>query len=127
MNKRITIQIRISKERKELWKTRAEKEYLTLTDFVISRVEENLTFKLVRDLEKMGDKIINKRSIVGNNINQIARQVNIDKGISDSQLRVFFKQMNLYREEFRAEIKELKKMNKLLHKTKMKRIAKWSQ
>lgn len=127
MKKKGRIDFRLSKERKELWKLQADKEYLTLTDLIISRVEENLTFKLVRDLEKMGDKIINKRSIVGNNINQIARQVNIDKGISDSQLRVFFKQMNLYREEFRAEIKELKKMNKLLHKTKMKRITKWSQ
>jgi hypothetical protein len=104
---------------KQDWISRASLEKASLSEFIISRVEENLTLKEVRRIEEIGNEIVDFDNIIGNNINQIARQVNIDNSISEQQLRVFYAQMELYRKEIKDRNSKIKAIYDLLYRKLM--------
>lgn len=109
------IKFRVYPKIKSKWKKKAEGEKSSLSEFIRSRVEDDSTFREIDEIEKIGNTIIDYKSIVGNNINQISKDINTDKLVSDRQLNVFYKQMELYREEMRVRNSKLQKIYNLLY------------
>ncbi|WP_312351363.1 plasmid mobilization protein [Empedobacter sp.] len=83
-NKRITI--RLSEEEKNKIIKLSEDEKLTMTDLIINKIMTDSSKKIFKlPLEEI--EFINKNySIIGDQINQIAKQVNTDKKINNNTL-----------------------------------------
>lgn len=93
MEKDESIKIRISKSRKQQWKNITAKKKISLTSLIIDSVEnrilEDERRKVLAFIEKQ-DNIFIK---IETNINQIARIVNGQKFISQSELNNFQNQL----------------------------------
>lgn len=81
------IKLRIFESQKKKWKQICEKKNITMTEFIISSVENKLSHSEKKEIITFIDKQVNIFSKIENNINQIAKIVNTEKSISE----VFFK------------------------------------
>lgn len=118
--KRIRIEIRISQKLKSKWQKEADEYSSTMTDFIISNVEKSMKFSEIKDIMKIADKIYTMDNIIGNNINQIAKDKNINGGMDEDLLYVFNRQMRNYEELLEERNDMVKKIYNLLI-TRMKR------
>ncbi len=87
------ISFRVEHELEKKWLTQCRKRNTTLTDFIISTMEEKVgkgEQKLITDFVEKQGNIFAK---IENNINQVARMVNTQKGISTTQLDSFQRQL----------------------------------
>ncbi|NML56792.1 plasmid mobilization relaxosome protein MobC [Chryseobacterium cheonjiense] len=84
---------RIKKARKENWKKICRERNISLTRLIVDSVENRIMDderrKVIRFIEKQ-DNIFSK---IETNINQVAKMVNGQKYISESQLEVFSRQL----------------------------------
>lgn len=98
--------IRIEKKRKDFWKKIGEERNISVTNLIISSVENKIRSderKAILNFIEKQDNIFIK---IETNINQIAKTTNAQKFITPSQLTLFLGQLN--------EIKNLKeKQNKI--------------
>ena len=71
------MEIRISSIQKEKWKKICAERKITLTDFIISSVEDKMTAEERREVLKFIEKQENIFAKIGNNINQFKGQINL--------------------------------------------------
>ena len=87
--KNTAILLRISSIQKEKWKKICAERKITLTDFIISSVENKMTAQERREVLKFIEKQENIFAKIGNNINQFAHIANTKKDIYVSEFQVF--------------------------------------
>lgn len=113
MKKRI--EIRIFEHKKNEWNRKAKEQYSTLTDYIINKVEDNFSVKDINKIELFLNKIVNKRKKVENNINQIARNINISKSVNERQMMQYLEFLNEYKEVVKEQNKSINKLIKTIH------------
>jgi len=103
------IRVRMYKTQKESWLKVVKDKGTTMTDLVISSVENKLLDSDRKEIMSFIEKQGNIFAKIENNINQVAKYVNTQKGISNSVLG-----------EYNAKLSELNSMkleqNELLRK-----------
>ena len=87
--KNTAILLRISSIQKEKWKKICAERKITLTDFIISSVEDKMTAQERREVLKFIEKQENIFAKIGNNINQFAHIANTKKDIYASEFQAF--------------------------------------
>lgn len=87
--KNTAILLRISSIQKEKWKKICAERKITLTDFIISSVENKMTAQERREVLKFIEKQENIFAKIGNNINQFAHIANTKKDIYASEFQSF--------------------------------------
>ena len=87
--KNTAILLRISSIQKEKWKKICAERKITLTDFIISSVENKMTAQERREVLKFIEKQENIFAKIGNNINQFAHIANTKKDIYTSEFQAF--------------------------------------
>jgi len=87
------IHFRIKKERKESWKKMCDEKKISLTSLIIDSVENKIMDDERRQVLEFIEKQDNIFSKIENNINQVAKMVNGQKYISESQLELFSEQL----------------------------------
>lgn len=87
--KNTAILLRISSIQKEKWKKICAERKITLTDFIISSVEDKMTAQERREVLKFIEKQENIFAKIGNNINQFAHIANAKKDIYASEFQSF--------------------------------------
>lgn len=87
--KNTAILLRISSIQKEKWKKICAERKITLTDFIISSVENKMTAQERREVLKFIEKQENIFAKIGNNINQFAHIANTKKDIYVSEFQAF--------------------------------------
>lgn len=87
--KNTAILLRISSIQKEKWKKICAERKITLTDFIISSVEDKMTAQERREVLKFIEKQENIFAKIGNNINQFAHIANTKKDIYASEFQSF--------------------------------------
>ena len=95
------ILIRVQKSRKENWKKLCKERNLTLTDLVTASVENRILDNERRQILAFIEKQDNVFIKIVTNINQVAKIVNGQKFISESELKNFTAKL--------SEIAQLKK------------------
>ena len=83
------ILIRVQKSRKENWKKLCKERNLTLTDLVTASVENRILDNERRQILAFIEKQDNVFIKIETNINQVAKIVNGQKFISESELKNF--------------------------------------
>lgn len=83
------IEIRINSEKKNKWILICKKKNISLTELIISAVENKIDNSERREVLSFIDKQGNIFSKIENNINQIARIVNTEKNINNNLLEIF--------------------------------------
>jgi mRNA-degrading endonuclease RelE of RelBE toxin-antitoxin system len=110
------IKIRISKTKKQDWKKLCKERNLTLTDLLTASVEnrilENERKQILAFIEKQDNVFIK----IETNINQVAKIVNGQKFISESELKNFTAKL--------SEITKLKKQQNQIFKKIYEMLAK---
>lgn len=96
MKKNNQLLIRISDTQKEDWKQEADRNGMTLTEYITHKVEGNLGKNERRQILKFIEISTNVDSKVENNINQIAKWVNTHKEISFEKMNEYLDQLNKY-------------------------------
>jgi len=76
MRKNERIEIRVSSNLKELLKNKAREHNTTLTDYILSRINNSLTHNEINEIIKVSNENIASQKNLANNINQIARRIN---------------------------------------------------
>jgi len=87
------ILFRVKKERKENWKIICRERNISLTSLIIDSVENRIMDDERRQVLQFIEKQDNIFSKIENNINQVAKMVNGQKYISESQLELFSRQL----------------------------------
>ena len=87
--KNTAILLRISSIQKEKWKKICAERKITLTDFIISSVEDKMTAQECREVLKFIEKQENIFAKIGNNINQFAHIANTKKDIYTIEFQAF--------------------------------------
>jgi len=86
--------LRISSSQKALWKKYCAEKKMSLTDFIVSAVENKMSAQERREVLKFIEKQDNIFAKIENNINQFAHIANAKKDISPSDLNAFTKQLD---------------------------------
>ena len=111
--KNTAILLRISSIQKEKWKKICAERKITLTDFIISSVEDKMTAQERREVLKFIDKQENIFAKIGNNINQFAHIANTKKDIYASEFQAFIvalQQIERLKEEQNRIFKQIYKL-----------------
>ncbi|WP_312175549.1 hypothetical protein [Chryseobacterium sp.] len=87
------ILFRVKKERKENWKKMCDEKKISLTSLIIDSVEKRIMDDERRQILQFIEKQDNIFSKIETNINQVAKMVNGQKYISESQLELFSNQL----------------------------------
>lgn len=114
MRKNERIEIRVSSNLKELLKNKAREHNTTLTDYILSRINNSLTHNEINEIIKVSNENIASQKNLANNINQIARRINYNDSISREEIKVFFDQMQVYAQIQKESRKRIDKMYNLL-------------
>ena len=114
MRKNERIEIRVSSNLKELLKNKAREHNTTLTDYILSRINNSLTHNEINEIIKVSNENIASQKKIANNINQIARRINYNDSISREEIKVFFDQMQVYAQIQKESRKRIDKMYNLL-------------
>ena len=107
------MEIRISSIQKEKWKKICAERKITLTDFIISSVEDKMTAQERREVLKFIEKQENIFAKIGNNINQFAHITNTKKDIYASEFQAFIvalQQIERLKEEQNRIFKQIYKL-----------------
>src|SRR5690625_1793503 len=96
MKKTERIEIRVLPSLKAKWQEKAKQKETTLTDYMISQINNASTFSEVREIKEIGNKIIASQKQVANNINQIARRINYQRRVGQEEQMLFFEQLQEY-------------------------------
>ena len=110
------ILIRVQKSRKENWKKICKERNLTLTDLLTASVENRILDNERRQILTFIEKQDNVFIKIETNINQVAKIVNGQKFISESELKNFTAKL--------SEITELKKQQNLIFEKIYEMLAK---
>ena len=111
--KNTAILLRISSIQKEKWKKICAERKITLTDFIISSVEDKMTAQERREVLKFIEKQENIFAKIGNNINQFAHITNTKKDIYASEFQAFIvalQQIERLKEEQNKIFKQIYKL-----------------
>lgn len=111
--KNTAILLRISSIQKEKWKKICAERKITLTDFIISSVENKMTAQERREVLKFIEKQENIFAKIGNNINQFAHIANTKKDIYVSEFQAFIialQQIERLKEEQNRIFKQIYKL-----------------
>jgi len=111
--KNTAILLRISSIQKEKWKKICAERKITLTDFIISSVEDKMTAQERREVLKFIEKQENIFAKIGNNINQFAHIANTKKDIYTSEFQSFIvalQQIERLKEEQNRIFKQIYKL-----------------
>lgn len=111
--KNTAILLRISSIQKEKWKKICAERKITLTDFIISSVENKKTAQERREVLKFIEKQENIFAKIGNNINQFAHIANTKKDIYTSEFQAFIvalQQIERLKEEQNRIFKQIYKL-----------------
>ena len=111
--KNTAILLRISSIQKEKWKKICAERKITLTDFIISSVENKMTAQERREVLKFIEKQENIFAKIGNNINQFAHIANTKKDIYASEFQaviVALQQIERLKEEQNRIFKQIYKL-----------------
>ena len=106
--------LRISSPQKELWKKISLERKMTLTDFIISAVENKMSIQESREVLKFIEKQDNIFAKIENNINQFAHIANAKKDISPSELKAFTEQLEKIQQLKREQNQIFKDIYKLI-------------
>lgn len=87
------ILFRIKHERKEIWKRMCRERNISMTSLIVDSVENRVMDDERRKVLGFIEKQDNIFSKIENNINQVAKIVNGQKYISESQLELFSGQL----------------------------------
>lgn len=93
MEKEERIYIRIQKSRKENWKKLCSKKGISLSSLIIDSVENRIFDDERRKMLAFIERQDNIFAKIENNINQVARIVNVQKFISNEDLKSFIEQL----------------------------------
>jgi hypothetical protein len=85
---------RIKQERKERWKKTCRERHISLTSLIIDSVENRLMDNERRKILDFIEKQANIFAKIETNVNQVAKVVNGQKFISESQLVLFSVQLS---------------------------------
>ncbi len=85
---------RIQQERKKSWKKTCEERNISMTSLIIDSVEQRLMDDERRNVIEFLEKQDNIFAKIETNVNQLARAVNGQKFISESQLALFSTQLS---------------------------------
>jgi len=107
--------LRISSSQKALWKKICAERKMTLTDFIISAVENKMSTQERREVLKFIEKQDNIFAKIENNINQFANIANAKKDINSFEMKSFTEQL--------VKIQELKAVQNQIFKDIYKLIA----
>ena len=111
--KNTAILLRISSIQKEKWKKICAERKITLTDFIISSVEDKMTAQERREVLKFIEKQENIFAKIENNINQFAHIANTKKDIYASEFQAFIvalQQIERLKEEQNRIFKQIYKL-----------------
>lgn len=112
--KDVMIKFRIEKRKKEKWKNICYNKKISLSSLIIDSVENKILDderrKILMFIEKQ-DNIFVK---IENNINQIARHVNVQKFISTADIKVFNDKLDLITELKNQQNKIFEKIYKVI-------------
>ena len=111
--KNTAILLRISSIQKEKWKKICAERKITLTDFIISSVENKMTAQERREVLKFIEKQENIFAKIGNNINQFAHIANTKKDIYTIEFQAFIvalQQIERLKEEQNRIFKQIYKL-----------------
>ena len=111
--KNTAILLRISSIQKEKWKKICAERKITLTDFIISSVEDKMTAQERREVLKFIEKQENIFAKIGNNINQFAHIANNKKDIYTIEFQAFIvalQQIERLKEEQNRIFKQIYKL-----------------
>ena len=86
--------LRISSSQKVLWKKYCAEKKMSLTDFIVSAVENKMSAQERREVLKFIEKQDNIFAKIENNINQFAHIANAKKDINPSDLNAFTEQLD---------------------------------
>lgn len=113
--KETRIFIRLQKEKKQAWKRLCKARNISLTNFIIDSVEQRMLSDDKRKVTAFIEKQDNLFAKIGNNINQVAKYVNTQKGISNEELQGFNRMLE--------KLEELKKEQNRIFLTIYKHLA----
>ena len=111
--KNTAILLRISSIQKEKWKKICAERKITLTDFIISSIEDKMTAQERREVLKFIEKQENIFAKIGNNINQFAHIANTKKDIYTIEFQAFIvalQQIERLKEEQNRIFKQIYKL-----------------
>lgn len=114
--KKSQILIRVQKSQKEHWKNLCKGRNLTLTDLITASVENRILDNERRQIVAFIEKQDNVFIKIETNINQVAKIVNGQKFISESELKNFTAKL--------SEITKLKKQQNQIFKKIYEMLAK---
>ncbi|MBP1838774.1 hypothetical protein [Formosa algae] len=113
INKRVHFVI--SEERKNKWLELAKEEYSSLTDFIITRVEGNITRYDIKTIEGLFEKMGGNRNKVESNINQVTRIINVAQNINEENMLRFLELFSEYSRKVEKQNKIITKVYKKLN------------
>lgn len=116
MKKNNQLLIRISDTQKEDWKQEADKNGMTLTEYITHKVEGNLGKNERRQILKSIEISTNVDSKVENNINQIAKWVNTHQQITVEKMDEYLLELEKYQRLIKERNVALKKIILFLSK-----------
>ena len=93
--KDVMIKFRIEKRKKEKWKNICYNKKISLSSLIIDSVENKILDDERRKILMFIEKQDNIFAKIENNINQIARHVNVQKFISTADIKVFNDKLDL--------------------------------
>ncbi|AQW90058.1 plasmid mobilization relaxosome protein MobC [Elizabethkingia anophelis] len=93
--KDVMIKFRIEKRKKEKWKNICYSKKISLSSLIIDSVENKILDDERRKILMFIEKQDNIFAKIENNINQIARHVNVQKFISTADIKVFNDKLDL--------------------------------
>ena len=104
----------VNAEMKKNWIMKAKEQDLSLTDFIINKVEDNLTRNQALFLSQKVDEIAKLNKKVDTNINQVTKIINAEKRITEKNIVLFNQYFSEYIEKINEQNKEIKKFHKLI-------------
>ncbi|AIL44388.1 MULTISPECIES: hypothetical protein [Elizabethkingia] len=112
--KDVMIKFRIEKRKKEKWKNICNNKNISLSSLIIDSVENKILDDERRKILMFIEKQDNIFAKIENNINQIARHVNVQKFISTADIKVFNDKLDLITELKNQQNKIFEKIYKLI-------------
>ena len=94
LNKSKYLILRITESQKERWKRLSAERKTTLTDLIISAVEDNMNAQERREVLKFIEKQENIFAKIENNINQFAYVANTKKEVQRAELIAFTQRLD---------------------------------
>ncbi|MGG5600630.1 hypothetical protein ACPDHJ_12630 [Myroides sp. C8-3] len=109
-------ELRLTEEQKKNWQAIADENRMSLTDYIIHKVEGNLGKSERREILKFIEISTNTDSKVENNINQIAKWVNTHQQITVGKMDEYLLELEKYQRLIKERNVALKKIILFLSK-----------